>query len=78
MQWFAPVVYRGTIHLTHPARADLRTSLHLAGGRTPKDVKDLGHALEAACEVGILAHFGIPLTSTETVELQKANQYYEA
>src|SRR5215208_327523 len=51
-------------------------SLHLAGGRTAKDVKDLDHDLEAACEAAVLGHFGINFTSDEAVELQKATQYY--
>jgi len=74
-----------TIERCSPARFFLITrsielaakSLHLAGGRTVKEVKDLGHDLEAACEVGVLAQFGITLTSTEAVNLKKANQYYE-
>lgn len=53
-------------------------SLHLAAGRSADDVIDLGHDLEAACEAGALEHFGITLIPAETVELQKANQYYKA
>jgi len=52
-------------------------SLHLAAGRTAKDLKELGHDLEAACEGSVLAQFRITLTSTEAEELKKANQYYE-
>jgi hypothetical protein len=52
-------------------------SLCLTAGRTAKDVKRLDHDLEAACESSVLAYFGITLTPPETLELQKANRYYE-
>jgi len=72
-------------HKFSPARFFLITrsivlaakSLHLARGRSVADVLDLGHDLEAVCDAGVLAGFGLALMPPENVELQKANQYYK-
>lgn len=52
-------------------------SLHLAQGAELSKIRSMNHDLEAACEPGILAVYGIALTSAEQVELKRANKYYK-
>ncbi len=51
--------------------------LHLAQGKTTKDLFCMNHDLESACDQSVLIAYGITLTDVERVELKKANQYYE-
>ena len=51
-------------------------SLHLGQGCTVIDLRRMSHDLEAACDVSILALYGISLSVDEETELKKANGYY--
>jgi hypothetical protein len=50
--------------------------LLLRQGRTAKDIANISHNLDAACDAGVLSAYGISLTATEEAELKKANEYY--
>jgi hypothetical protein len=51
-------------------------ALHLAQGRSAKDLRRVDHDLIQACDDSILSPLGITLTPNEQAQLKKANEYY--